>query len=161
MNVSILNQQSDIKVGKKLKDLIKESAKATLEFFDLRQDVEISVVLTDNDGIRVLNKLHRNIDRPTDVLSFPMFEYDEKGDIEEDYAELSDMGEICIGDIVISLERATEQAQEYGHSFEREVGFLTVHSMLHLLGYDHMTPEEEEEMFGYQREILDEIGLKR
>lgn len=161
MNVSILNQQSDIKVGKKLKDLIKESAKATLEFFDLRQDVEISVVLTDNDGIRVLNKLHRNIDRPTDVLSFPMFEYDEKGDIEEDYAELSDMGEICIGDIVISLERATEQAQEYGHSFEREVGFLTVHSMLHLLGYDHMTPDEEEEMFGYQREILDEIGLKR
>ena len=71
------------------------------------------------------------------------------------------MGDILLGDIVISLERADEQATEYGHSFEREVGFLTVHSMLHLLGYDHMTPEDEEEMFGYQTEILNEIGLVR
>ncbi len=161
MKVAVLNQQNKIKVGKKLKDLISAAAGATLEFFDLRTDVEISVMLTDNEEIRTLNKLHRNIDRPTDVLSFPMFEYDEKGDIEEDYAEISEMGEICIGDIVISLERAEEQAEEYGHSFEREVGFLTVHSMLHLLGYDHMTPEDESEMFGYQREILDKMGLAR
>lgn len=161
MKVAVLNQQNKIKVGKKLKDLISAAAGATLKFFDLRTDVEISVMLTDNEEIRTLNKLHRNIDRPTDVLSFPMFEYDEKGDIEEDYAEISEMGEICIGDIVISLERAEEQAEEYGHSFEREVGFLTVHSMLHLLGYDHMTPEDEEEMFGYQREILDKMGLAR
>lgn len=161
MKVAVLNQQDKIKVNKKLKNLISSAAKAALEFFDLRTDVEISVMLTDNDGIQVLNKLHRNIDRPTDVLSFPMFEYDEKGDIEEDYAELSEMGEICIGDIVISLQRAEEQAGEYGHSFEREVGFLTVHSMLHLLGYDHMTQADEEEMFGYQREILDMMGLER
>ena len=119
MKVAVLNQQNKIKVGKKLKDLISAAAGATLEFFDLRTDVEISVMLTDNEEIRTLNKLHRNIDRPTDVLSFPMFEYDEKGDIEEDYAEISEMGEICIGDIVISLERAEEQAEEYGHSFER------------------------------------------
>lgn len=161
MKVAILNQQDKIKVGKKLKDLISAAARETLEFFDLRTDVEISVMLTDNEEIRTLNKLHRNIDRSTDVLSFPMFEYDEKGDIEEDYAEISEMGEICIGDIVISLERAAEQSEEYGHSFEREVGFLTVHSMLHLLGYDHMTPEDEEEMFGYQREILDKMELTR
>lgn len=161
MKVSILNQQNTIKVSKQLKDLIKAAAAAALDFFNLRKDVEISVVLTDNDEIKTLNKLHRNIDMATDVLSFPMFEYDEKGDIEEDYAELNEMGEICIGDIVISLERAQEQAEEYGHSFEREVGFLTVHSMLHLLGYDHMTPEDESEMFGYQREILDSMGLKR
>ncbi len=161
MRVSILNQQDKIKVGKKLKDLISEAAKAALDFFELSIDVEISVMLTDNEEIQTLNKLHRNIDRPTDVLSFPMFEYDEKGDIEEDYAEISEMSEICIGDIVISLERAQEQAEEYGHSFEREVGFLTVHSMLHLLGYDHMTPEDEDEMFGYQREILDKMELKR
>ena len=68
---------------------------------------------------------------------------------------------MCLGDIVISLERAAEQAEEYGHSYEREVGFLTVHSMLHLLGYDHMTPEEEKEMFGYQEEILKVMGLRR
>ena len=70
-------------------------------------------------------------------------------------------GEMFLGDIVISLERAAEQAEEYGHSFEREVGFLTVHSMLHLFGYDHMTPEDEEEMFGYQEDILKEMGLLR
>ena len=90
-----------------------------------------------------------------------MFEYDENGDIIEDYAEFNENDELCLGDIVISLERAAEQAHEYGHTFEREVGFLTVHSMLHLLGYDHMTPEDEEEMFGYQKEILDEMGLTR
>lgn len=161
MKVEILNQQHDIKVGKNLKELIKSSAAAVLEFFELRTDVEISVMLTDNEEIRTLNKLHRNIDRATDVLSFPMFEYDDKGDIQEDYAELNEMGEICLGDIVISLERAQEQAEEYGHSFEREVGFLTVHSMLHLLGYDHMTQEDEAEMFEYQRRILDKMGLER
>lgn len=161
MKVAILNQQNEIKVSKKLKELIKSSAESTLKFFDLRTDVEISVMLTDNDEIRTLNKLHRDIDRATDVLSFPMFEYDEKGEIREDFAEVNEMGEICLGDIVISLERAREQSEEYGHSFEREVGFLTVHSMLHLLGYDHMTPEEEEEMFGYQEEILNEMGLTR
>ena len=90
-----------------------------------------------------------------------MFEYDENGDIVEEFADFSDNDELVLGDIVISLERAKEQSEEYGHSFEREIGFLTVHSMLHLLGYDHMTPEEEKEMFGYQNEILGEMGLKR
>ena len=161
MKVSFLNQQDKYKVNKDIKDLIKKCSLAALKYMEFRTDVEISVMLTDNDGIQTLNKLHRNIDRATDVLSFPMFEYDENGDIVEDYAEFNEMGELCLGDIVISLERASEQAQEYGHSFEREVGFLTVHSMLHLLGYDHMTPEEEAEMFDYQREILEKIGLVR
>ena len=79
----------------------------------------------------------------------------------EEYADFNAQGELCLGDIVISLERAQEQAAEYGHSFQREVGFLTVHAMLHLLGYDHMTAEEEQEMFGYQRDILEEMGLTR
>ncbi len=161
MKISFLNQQDKYKVGKDTKDLIRKSALAALKYMEFRTDVEISVVLIDNDGIRDLNKLHRNIDRATDVLSFPMFEYDENGEIIEDYAEFNEMGELCLGDIVISLERAHEQAEEYGHSPEREIGFLTVHSMLHLLGYDHMTPEDEEEMFGYQKDILDEIGLTR
>ena len=155
MKVAILNEQNKITVSRRLRELIKKAARASLGYFGLRDDVEVSVMLTDNEGIRNLNNLHRGIDRATDVLSFPMFEYDEKGDIHEDYAEFNEMGEIVLGDIVISLERAREQAEQYGHSFEREVGFLTVHSMLHLLGYDHMTHEDEDEMFGYQKEGLE------
>lgn len=161
MKISYLNQQDRYKLTFKLKHLIKNAVKATLSYMDFRKDVELSVVLTDNPGIQELNALHRQIDRPTDVLSFPMFDYDENGDIIEDYAEFSKMGNLCLGDIVISLERAEEQAEEYGHSFVREVTFLTVHSMLHLLGYDHMTPEDEEEMFGYQNAILEEMGISR
>lgn len=161
MKISFLNQQDKYPCTKALRDLIRQAAQSALQYMDFRDDVEISVMLTDNEGIRALNALHRNIDRATDVLSFPMFEYDENGEIIEDYAEFNEMGELCLGDIVLSLERAAEQAEEYGHSFEREVGFLTVHSMLHLLGYDHMTPEDEAEMFGYQTEILEEMGLSR
>lgn len=175
MKISFLNQQDKYKIGRSTKELIKKCAKAALEYMDFRTDVEISVMLTDNDGIRVLNNMHRGIDRATDVLSFPMFEYDEDGniipdydteddegtDFVQEYGEFNEMGEICLGDIVISVERAYEQAEEYGHSPEREIGFLTVHSMLHLFGYDHMTDEEEKEMFGYQKEILDSIGLVR
>lgn len=161
MKISFLNQQDKYKINKEIKDLIKKCSLSALKYMGFRTDVEISVVLTDNENIRVLNNMHRNIDRATDVLSFPMFEYDENGEIIEDYAEFNEMGDLSLGDIVISLERAESQALEYGHSFQREVGFLTVHSMLHLLGYDHITPEDEEEMFGYQKEILDEIGLVR
>ena len=161
MKISYLNQQDRYKLTFKLKHLIKNAVKATLSYMEFRKDVELSVVLTDNPGIQELNALHRQIDRPTDVLSFPMFDYDENGEIIEDYAEFSKMGNLCLGDIVISLERAEEQSEEYGHSFVREVTFLTVHSMLHLLGYDHMTPEDEEEMFGYQNAILEEMGISR
>lgn len=161
MKISFLNQQDKHPYDKDLRKLIENAAKATLRTMGFRKDVEISVMLTDNEGIRSLNAEHRKIDRATDVLSFPMFEYDEDGEIMEEFAEFSEMGDLCLGDIVISLERAAEQAEEYGHSYMREVGFLTVHSMLHLLGYDHMTPEDEKEMFGYQKEILEEMGLPR
>ncbi len=161
MKISYLNQQDKYKLTLRLKRVIKNAAAATLRYMHFRNDVEISIMLTDNSGIQELNAMHRDIDRPTDVLSFPMFEYDENGDILEDCAEWNETGDLCLGDIVISLERAEAQAEEYGHSFVREVSFLTVHSMLHLLGYDHMTPEDEEEMFGYQREILEEMGISR
>lgn len=161
MKISILNHQKQYKVTPALRQLIRKAANASLRYMQFRTDVEISVMLTNNEEIRTLNALHRNIDRATDVLSFPMFLYDEDGNIVEEYADYNAAGDLCLGDIVISLERADEQAKEYGHSFEREVGFLTVHSMLHLLGYDHETPEDEEEMFGYQREILNEMGLLR
>ena len=161
MKISFLNQQDKFPVTKKLRTLMETAAKTSLRYMQFRTDVEISVMLTDNEGIRTLNAMHRGIDRATDVLSFPMYEYDEDGAIIEECAEYGDGGALCLGDIVISLERAAAQAEEYGHSFEREVGFLTVHSMLHLLGYDHMTEEDETEMFGYQTAILEEMGLIR
>lgn len=159
MDISFLNEQDKFNITDKLKELITLAAKTALDYMGFDRDAEISVMFTDNEGIRVLNAQHRGIDRATDVLSFPMLEYDDDGEMFDDPGDIED--ELCLGDIVISLERAAEQAEEYGHSFEREVGFLTVHSMLHLLGYDHMTEEEEKEMFGFQKEILAKMGLER
>ena len=161
MKVSIRNNQRKFKVTKDMRDLVRSAVKAALEYMDFPLKSEVSVMFTDDEEIHKLNRLHRGVDRPTDVLSFPLFEYDENGDITEDDLDFNPNGEMILGDIVISLETASRQAQEYGHSFEREIGFLTVHSMLHPFGYDHMTPEDEEEMFGYQREILERIGLER
>ena len=159
MKVAIRNNQKKVKTTKETRDLVRLAVKTSLEYMGFDTNVEISVLFTDDEEIRDLNREHRNIDRPTDVLSFPMFEYDEDGNfIEED---VNSEGEIILGDIVLSLERAALQAEEYGHSLSREIGFLTVHSMLHLFGYDHMTSEDEEEMFSYQNEILEQMGLKR
>ncbi len=161
MKIAIRNNQKKFKVTKELRDLVRSAAKASLEYMEFGTKVEISVMFTDNEEIQELNREHRSIDRATDVLSFPLIEYDEEGYVIEEYMDFNPNGEMVLGDIVISLERAAEQAEEYGHSFEREVGFLTVHSMLHLLGYDHETPDDEEEMFGYQKEILKEMNLER
>ena len=161
MKVSIRNEQKKIEVTKELRALVKKVLKAGLDYMNFDDNSEISIMFVDNEEIRELNKLHRGIDRPTDVLSFPLFEYDEEGNIIEDECAFGENGELILGDIVISLERAKEQAEEYGHSFDREVGFLTAHSLLHLLGYDHITPDEEKEMFSYQEEILKLCNLPR
>jgi len=161
MKVSFRNEQDKIKVTFTLKRLIKKALKTGLSVMGWDNKVDISVMFTDNEGIRVLNREHREIDRETDVLSFPLIEYDEKGEYIESSLDYSEKGNLCMGDIVLSLEKALAQAEEYGHSFERETGFLTVHSLLHLMGYDHMTEEEEKEMFTFQKEILDKMGLKR
>lgn len=161
MKISIRNEQKKIEASKELKALIKKVLKTGLKFMEFDENVEISIMLVDNEEIHKLNKLHRDIDRPTDVLSFPMFEYDDDGEIDIAECDFGENGEILLGDIVISLERACEQAEEYGHSFEREVGFLTAHSLLHLLGYDHMEPDEEKEMFALQEKILELCDLKR
>ena len=117
---------------------------------------EVSVTFVDNEGIRELNKEHRDIDRETDVLSFPL------GDDENGYEVDPDTDAIMLGDIVISLEKAKQQAEEYGHSYRREVAFLLTHSLFHLLGYDHVNSEEEEkEMFGKQDKVLDKLGITR
>ena len=151
--VLIKNDQKKIKMTPDLRRLVKRAVPAVLDFEDFGRRAEVSVTFTDNEGIHALNREYRNVDRPTDVLSFPLSDgedYDTDGDA------------VLLGDIVISLERAQTQAEEYGHSFEREVAFLTVHSMLHLLGYDHETsPEDERDMFARQDEILISAGMTR
>ena len=148
------NSQDSMEITYKLKRLVRLSVEAALAFEGYGNTCEVSVTLTDDAGIRELNKNFRNIDSATDVLSFPLFDFE--GSEEPAVDELENM----LGDIVISLERAEAQAEEFGHSFEREVAFLTVHSMLHLLGYDHVNSEEEElDMRRRQTAIMEMLGL--
>ena len=148
------NDQEKMPISYKLKKLVRFAVEATLAYEEIARDLEVSVTFTDDEGIRKLNRNFRKIDRATDVLSFPLFDFEGEGDALSD--ELDDM----LGDIVLSLQRAEAQAEEYGHSFEREVAFLTVHSMLHLLGYDHETSEEDElDMRRRQTAIMEMLGL--
>lgn len=119
--------------------IIRRCIQATLEAEKVPVSCEINVLVTDDKGIHVINKASRNVDRPTDVLSFPMFQLT-PGQLPQDWTDYLDPGTgLCpLGDMAISLERAKAQAREFGHSVRREVGYLTIHSMLHLLGYDHM-----------------------
>ena len=150
------NAQDKLPLTYKLKMLIRNAVESTLDFEDFQNYCEVSVTFTDNEGIHELNKKYRNVDKPTDVLSFPLFDFE--GECEE-----PPIDEVMsnLGDIVISLEKAKEQAEEFGHSFERETAFLCVHSMLHLLGYDHERSEEEDrEMRSKQTEIMRIMGLE-
>lgn len=138
----------------------------TLEHEDFPYEPEVNLTLVDNEGIHAINKEFREIDRPTDVLSFPMLSYENVGDfskLEDDYDDNfnPDTGEIMLGDIVISVDKVLEQAESYGHTTKREYAFLIVHSMLHLFGYDHMTPEEAAVMEAKQKQILDEMNITR
>ena len=149
------NEQDKCDSGRKMKALIEKAVRGTLECENFDRNVIVSVTFTDNEGIREKNREFRDIDRATDVLSFPMYDM-ANGDMPEEGMDCE------LGDIVLSLERAAEQAVEFGHSYERECAFLTVHSMLHLLGYDHVNSEEEdEEMRAHQRVIMTHIGLER
>lgn len=149
------NRQELLPLSYKLKMLVRRAVETTLDYEQYENPIEVSVTFTDNEGIHELNRKFRNIDRPTDVLSFPLFDY--TGESEEPPVD-EFVG--MLGDIVISLEQAKKQAEEFGHSFEREAAFLTVHSMLHLLGYDHEAGgDEEADMRRRQREILDRMGL--
>lgn len=150
------NRQKNVPVTKELRTLVKKCCLETLYEEGYKGSFEVSVTFTDNEGIREINKEYRNIDKETDVLSFPAT------DAGESFTRSRETGCFILGDIVMSLEKAVAQAQEYGHSFEREAAFLTVHSMLHLLGYDHVNSEEEErEMFGKQDIILEAMGISR
>ncbi|MBO4979654.1 MAG: rRNA maturation RNase YbeY [Clostridia bacterium] len=147
------NQQQKEPIRYSLKMLVRRAVEATLAYENIKDDCEVSVTFCDNQEIREINKRFRNIDRETDVLSFPLFDDD---GMDAHVEELN----CVLGDIVLSLEKARAQAEEFGHSFEREVAFLTVHSVLHLLGYDHETGEEDErDMRHRQSEIVDKLGL--
>ncbi|MHC5268089.1 rRNA maturation RNase YbeY [Enterococcus sp. LJL98] len=128
-------------------------------YLKLPEETEMSVTFMDNEGIQEINRVYRGKDVPTDVISFA---FEEEGEDELSIVFPDDFEQIkTLGDIMISIEKAKEQAEEYGHSYERELGFLALHGFLHLNGYDHLTPEEEAEMFGLQKEILDAYGLQR
>ena len=147
--------QNEQDITYKLKMLLRCAIEATLAYEHYNNDVQVSVTLTDDAGIHELNARFRGVDAPTDVLSFPLFDFE--GDTDE--PPIDEM-ENMLGDIVLNLDRAHAQADEFGHSFEREAAFLTVHSMLHLLGYDHETSEQDDEdMRGRQRDIMAAMGL--
>lgn len=157
LKIYYANEQKIVKIPLSLRNLINRVVKATLENENFKKDAEVSVSFVNNETIHKLNLEYRGKDKPTDVLSFPMTD----GDEEEDDIDLS-TGAVMLGDIIISAEKAMEQANEYGHGIEREICFLTVHSTLHLLGYDHETSEDDEKYMNQTQEsILQKIGLTR
>jgi probable rRNA maturation factor len=155
VKVIISNEQKKVKIPTGIRLLIRRCCHAVLELEKFEGSAEVSVTFVDNERIHELNKQYRNIDRETDVLSFPLGENGE-------YDTNIDTGAKVLGDIVISIEKAVEQAQLYNHPLQREVGFLTVHSMLHLLGYDHENGGlDEVRMREKEETVLTQIGWKR
>jgi len=163
IKVFIESEQSDI--TDEIKDCVIKAANGVMEYEKVPFNASVEVTFTDNKGIRKLNKRFRNIDSATDVLSFPMLEFDGNGnavntdfDVDPDDED----GALLLGNIVISAERAAQQAEEYGHSIIRETAFLTTHSMLHLLGYDHEKSDKDEKiMRSREKEILKKINITR
>ncbi len=158
----IENEQDKLEFTPEFEEIMQKAVATTLEVVGGGEetDFEVSILITDDEGIHEINKDTRDIDSPTDVLSFPILEFDEDGVMIEESGDYD--GELLLlGDIVLSLERAKAQAEEYGHSIEREVGFLTVHSTLHLLGFDHMEEPFTSVMRAREKEIMDIMDLHR
>ena len=149
-----------------VEEIVNMVSNEVLEEENCPYETQINVLLTDNEGIREFNRQYRDIDRETDVLSFPNLDFEEpsKFDIDEnreaDYFD-PDTGELILGDIIISVDRVKEQAERYGHSEKREFAFLVAHSMLHLCGYDHMEEEEAAIMEAKQEAVLQKLGITR
>ena len=164
MTVTIENETARV-IPFEYEHVIRSVIEEALNYEACPFDAEVSVVITDNAGIREINREYRGIDAATDVLSFPMAEYPAPADFSafQDDPDLfdPDTGELILGDIMISLERAETQAEEYGHSLKREIAFLTAHSMLHLMGYDHIHDDERIRMEERQEEILSNLGIRR
>ncbi len=155
IRVIITNDQKAVKIPTGVRLLVRRCCNAVLTFEDFSEPAEISVTFVDDERIHELNKMHRNVDKSTDVLSFPLGENGV-------YDKNLETGACLLGDIVISVETAVRQADTYGHTLQREIGFLTVHSMLHLLGYDHVNGGiEAVHMREKEEHVLTELGLKR
>lgn len=162
----ILENETDIDLGLDYEKIATHVINGVLDYVACPYECVVNVLLTDNQGIQNMNQQMRGLNQPTDVLSFPGISFEQEGDfsvVEEDPASYfdSETGELMIGDIMISLEKVVEQAQEYNHSVKREYAFLIAHSMLHLSGYDHVEEGERERMERIQDEILKKIGYSR
>ena len=161
-----IEYETKIELNLPYEDIIKSVINESIDYEKCPYEVEVAVILTDNNEIHNINKEHRDVDSPTDVLSFPMVDYESPSNFEgiedkvEDYFD-PDSGELILGDIVISVEKVIEQAKQYGHSNKRELAFLVAHSMMHLFGYDHMVVEEATIMEAKQNEILNNLNIFR
>ena len=161
-----IEYEMDIKLELDYESIITEVVEKSLDLEKCPYEVELNVILTDNKEIKEINNNYRKIDASTDVLSFPMVDYETPSDFsgleeEEDNYFNPETGELLLGDIIISVEKVMEQAKQYGHSAKRELAFLTAHSMMHLFGYDHMEEEERIIMEEKQRNVLDELHIFR
>lgn len=154
MQIELSNQQEKLTVTQEMEDKIIEVLEEAARVHEVNDMAEVSLMLTDDESIHEMNREYRGIDRPTDVLSFAL----EEGEEEEIFGGPE---ENLLGDIIISVETAVRQAEEYGHSVEREMSFLALHGMLHLLGYDHMEEEERQEMRAQEKAILAALGINR
>mgnify|MGYP002792112714 CR=1 FL=1 len=158
-------EEGELKLDLPCEELARTVIEAALDYEECPYEVEVNLLLTTNEEIQKMNAEFREIDRSTDVLSFPMVDYEEPGEFE--FLEEADeyfhpeTGELMLGDIVISKEKVLSQSEEYGHSPRREYAFLIAHSMLHLMGYDHMEEEERLCMEAKQRDILDRLNILR
>lgn len=164
MSITIENETED-SFDFDYEEIITKVIDEAISYVDLPYEAEVSVTITDSDRIKEINSEFRHIDKPTDVLSFPMIEY-EKEAYFEDFEQRDDLfnpetGELMLGDIVLNIDRVKSQALEYGHSQIRELAFLTAHSMLHLFGYDHMKDDERIIMEKKQEEILSALSISR
>ena len=165
--IIIENEQDQIEVPESLLEAIKEVILFTLKDQGVEEEAEISMLLVDNDAIKEMNKEYRNIDKETDVLSFPMISYEEGRVFRDEYLnhqfgpEYYDGEALLLGDVVLSMEKANEQALEFGHSLKREACYLTIHSILHLLGYDHMTDMDKQRMREAEERILHALDISR
>lgn len=156
LKVYVKNNQTEVKVPVGIRLLIRRCCQAVLTTEKFGKDAEVSVSFVSNSEIRDLNRIYRNKDSVTDVLSFPLTDSDGHMEINKE------TGAVLLGDVVISLETAVKQAANYGHSLEREIGFLTVHSMLHLLGYDHETSQLDQRIMREKEEsVLEKLGISR
>ena len=161
----IFEEEGELRLDLPCEELATKVIEAALDYEECPYEVEVNLLLTMNDEIQEMNQNFRQIDRETDVLSFPMIDYEEAGNFDflEDVMDAfhPESGELMLGDIVISKEKVIAQAEEYGHSVEREYAFLIAHSMLHLFGYDHMEENERLVMEAKQKEILEQLQILR